>query len=327
MPFIGTTPTQGFVSSFPKQSFTPDGSTTDFALTNPVATANDLEVFVGNVRQEPTAAYSATGTTLSMTEAPATGLNFYVINKSFAQVTTTPPDGSVSSAKLATTLDLSGAGRTGHGGLKSVQVFTSSGTYTKPAGINTLKVICTGGGGGGGEGKATFNYNGGGAAGGTAIDIIDASSITTVAVTVGAGGALQNAGNGSAGNDGATSSFGSFCSATGGEGGKQEGGTHPKAQSGVGSGGVINLQGGQGVSQGGGNVADEAGGAKGGASFWGGGGVGAKGGDQSVTGMSGEQGRAPGSGGGGGRHSSANGGTFGIGAAGKDGIVYVEEYA
>ena len=100
MPFIGTTPTQGFVSSFPKQSFTPNGSTTVFTLTNPVATANDLEVFVGNVRQEPTAAYSAAGTTLTMTEAPATGLNFYVINKSFAQVTTNTPDGSVSTAKI-----------------------------------------------------------------------------------------------------------------------------------------------------------------------------------------------------------------------------------
>ena len=35
-----------------------------------------------------------------MTEAPDTGLNFYVINKSQAQVTTNPPDGSVSTAKL-----------------------------------------------------------------------------------------------------------------------------------------------------------------------------------------------------------------------------------
>lgn len=100
MPFIGTTPVQGFVSSFPKQSFTPNGSTTVFTLTNPVATANDLEVFVGNVRQEPTTAYTAAGTTLTMTEAPDTGLNFYVINKSFAQVTTNTPDNSVSTAKL-----------------------------------------------------------------------------------------------------------------------------------------------------------------------------------------------------------------------------------
>ena len=100
MPFIGTTPTQGFVSSFPKQSFTPNGSTTVFTLTNPVATANDLEVFVGNVRQEPTTAYTAAGTTLTMSEAPDAGLNFYVINKSFAQVTTTPPVNSISTDKI-----------------------------------------------------------------------------------------------------------------------------------------------------------------------------------------------------------------------------------
>ena len=100
MPFLGTTPTQGFVSSFPKQSFTPNGSTTVFTLTNPVATANDLEVFVGNVRQEPTTAYTAAGTTLTMSEAPNTGLNFYVINKSFAQVTTTPPANSISTDKI-----------------------------------------------------------------------------------------------------------------------------------------------------------------------------------------------------------------------------------
>ena len=100
MPFLGTTPTQGFVGANPKQSFTANGSTTVFTLTHPVANANDLEVFVGNVRQEPTAAYSAAGTTLTMTEAPDTGLNFYVINKSQAQVTTTPPDGSVGTGKI-----------------------------------------------------------------------------------------------------------------------------------------------------------------------------------------------------------------------------------
>ena len=100
MPFLGTTPTQGFVGANPKQSFTANGSTTVFTLTNPVASANDLEVFVGNVRQEPTAAYTAAGTTLTMSEAPDTGLNFYVINKSQAQVTTTPPVNSVSTDKI-----------------------------------------------------------------------------------------------------------------------------------------------------------------------------------------------------------------------------------
>jgi len=37
-------------------------------------------VFVGNVRQEPTDAYSVSGTTLTMTAAPASGLNFYVLH-------------------------------------------------------------------------------------------------------------------------------------------------------------------------------------------------------------------------------------------------------
>ncbi len=101
MPFLGTTPTQGFVGANPKQSFTANGSTTVFTLTHPVANANDLEVFVGNVRQEPTAAYTAAGTTLTMSEAPASGLNFYVINKSQAQVTSRPIDGSVVTASLA----------------------------------------------------------------------------------------------------------------------------------------------------------------------------------------------------------------------------------
>ena len=213
----------------------------------------------------------------------------------------------------------------GHGGLKSVQVFTSSGTYTKPSGINTIRVTCTGGGGSGGEGKGTYNYNGGGAAGGTAIDIIDASGISTVTVTIGSGGATVTAGNGSAGNAGATSSFGSYCSATGGEGGKQEGGGQPRAQPGTGSGGVINIIGGQGQSQGGGNTVDEARGAIGGASFWGGGGTGACGGRDDLAGLHGEAGRAYGSGGGGGGHSPNTG--MGNGGAGKIGIIYIEEYA
>ena len=127
MPFLGTTPTQGFVSSFPKQSFTPNGSTTVFTLTNPVASANDLEVFVGNVRQEPTTAYTAAGTTLTMSEAPATGLNFYVINKSFAQVTTTPPANSISTDKI-----ISNA-------VTSAKIANSAITDAKIAGISTSK--------------------------------------------------------------------------------------------------------------------------------------------------------------------------------------------
>ena len=144
MPFLGTTPVQGFVSSFPKQSFTPNGSTTVFTLTNPVATANDLEVFVGNVRQEPTTAYTAAGTTLTMSEAPASGLNFYVINKSFAQVTTNPPDGSVSTAKLDSNA-VTTAKSTGLQRRISTGPTTMSGslvTLNVTAGVKKIELFC-----------------------------------------------------------------------------------------------------------------------------------------------------------------------------------------
>ena len=78
MPFIGKQTTTGF-GSITKQDFTPDGSTTVFTLNRNVGSSNDVAVFVGNVRQEPTDAYSVSGTTLTMTAAPASGVNFYVI--------------------------------------------------------------------------------------------------------------------------------------------------------------------------------------------------------------------------------------------------------
>jgi hypothetical protein len=86
------------------------------------------------------------------------------------------------------------------GGLKSVQAFTVSGTWTKPAGINFIEVIVTGGGGGSGD------FDSGGedaAAGATAIKFLDVSAISSATITIGAGGA----GNGSTGTDGGDSSY------------------------------------------------------------------------------------------------------------------------
>ena len=334
MPFLGTTPTQGFVSSFPKQSFTADSSTTVFTLTNPVANANDLEVFVGNVRQEPTAAYSAAGTTLTMTEAVSSGLNFYVIFKNKAQVTTTPPVNSISTdkivnnavtvGKLATsgTLPaLNGSALTHTGGLKSIQVFTSAGTatYTKPAGIRTVKVTVTGAGGQGGGYGAAHDYGAGGGAGGTSIALVDVSSISTVTVNVGAGGsggsATQDGGAGSG------SSFGSFCTGNGGGGGRQGNyGAVQGGQGGAATGGDINISGGMGEN-GVDNDYQPSGvnyrsAANGGASFWGGGGRGGAHNQGASAGM------AFGTGGGAGSGSNS-----GVGGNGQTGIVYVEEYA
>lgn len=207
------------------------------------------------------------------------------------------------------------------GGLQSQQVFTSNGTWTKPSGIKKIKVIVTGAGGGGGGGQSTGNGGAGGGAGGTAIEIIDVSSVSTVSVTIGSGG--SGGGNNSSGTGGGTSSFGSYCSASGGYGGttgNQQNNPASTYTRGVGTGGDINITGGDGMASSGGSEDDEPAGSHGGASFWGDGGMSGAPNGSSNGGV----GQAYGSGGGGGDHNASNGSANG--GAGKAGICVVEEY-
>jgi hypothetical protein len=206
------------------------------------------------------------------------------------------------------------------GGLQSMQVFTSSGTYTKPSGITKIKVIVTGGGGGGGSGSSNYNSSSGGGAGGTAIKFITSGIGATETVTIGLGGNGGASGSsGVYGTAGGTSSFGSHASATGGFAGNEN--ADPAVFTrGVGSGGDINITGGDAQGyQGGTDTPDSAGGSMGGASYWGGGGM------TGGSSFNSASGQAYGSGGGGGDHDGAS--TFTGGGNGKAGIIVVEEYA
>ena len=210
-------------------------------------------------------------------------------------------------------------------GLQSQQVFTSSGTWTKPSGINLVKVYVTGGGGGGAGGNGNTNTGGGGGAGGTAIELIDVSSVSTVTVTIGAAGSAGAADG--AGGAGGTSSFGSYCSGTGGGAGKTWNTSGDSGQGGSGSGGDINIGGGDGAQPHPHDASDDGQSAHGGNSYWGGAGQGAFGAsgytrtNQSYAAA--RAGKAFGAGGGGGGH---NGSVQSPGAAGAAGVVVVEEY-
>lgn len=120
-------------------------------------------------------------------------------------------------------------------------VFDTPGTtnWTVPAGVSHVRARVWGGGGSGGSSTAIQNAGGGGGAGGYSEGVFEVTPGQLIAVTAGAGG------NGTAGG---TSSFGSYCSASGGSAGANgsAGGVGMGGAGGSGVGGAINISGGNG---------------------------------------------------------------------------------
>ena len=134
MGYVGNQTTNSY-SSFDKQDLTGvTGSPAKrgFTLSHAVANAQEIEVFVNNVRQEPGEAYTVSGTGLTMTGDVETTDDFYVVFQGKALQTIVPPDASVTKAKMGTTeLDL--ATIKDSTGTNTAMTIDSSGVISTPA--------------------------------------------------------------------------------------------------------------------------------------------------------------------------------------------------
>jgi hypothetical protein len=137
----GYDPTRASVPQLDAERFNGNASTTAFTLTRQVVSPTDIDVYVENVKQEPTSAYTVSGYTLNFTEAPSSGTNnIYVIYRASATSNYAyVPDGSITYAKLANNIRQF-----------TVDTFTANGTGSTvaltetPASANSLIVSVDG---------------------------------------------------------------------------------------------------------------------------------------------------------------------------------------
>ena len=96
MAYLGNKPKNNLLTMNSSQ-YSGDNSNTTFTLSQSVGNVNEIEVYVGTVRQDPFSAYSVTGgTSLVFTAAPPLGTNnVYVVYQGKAVGTTTPGENSI----------------------------------------------------------------------------------------------------------------------------------------------------------------------------------------------------------------------------------------
>ena len=109
MAYIGVQPADAY-TSFAVQHFTTSATDT-FTLDYPVANENEIALFINNVRQEPGSsyAYTASGTTLTLSSAITGSDSMYAVFIGKAVQTVTPASGSVTNDMISYPLAKSGA--------------------------------------------------------------------------------------------------------------------------------------------------------------------------------------------------------------------------
>ena len=115
MPYLGNELATQF-QAFVTQTITGDGST-GYTLDRAVANGKELLVYINNVKQEEGSgkSYTASGTTITFSEAVASGDSCYLVYMGSAQQTVTAPAGSIVSSQFSSA-DLTLTGDVGIGG-------------------------------------------------------------------------------------------------------------------------------------------------------------------------------------------------------------------
>jgi len=103
MAYIGNTPAESF-ASFETETFTVS-ATTNYTLSHSVTNENEIRLVINGVVQQPGSgkAYTASGTTLTLTSATVSGDVMYAVYLGRALQTVNPPNASVGLSQLSAT--------------------------------------------------------------------------------------------------------------------------------------------------------------------------------------------------------------------------------
>ena len=104
MSYIGNQPAESY-ASFETETFTVS-ATTNYTLSHAVTNENDIRLVINGVVQQPGSgkAYTASGTTLTLSSATASGDVMYAVYLGRALQTVNPPNASVGNSQTAPTI-------------------------------------------------------------------------------------------------------------------------------------------------------------------------------------------------------------------------------
>jgi hypothetical protein len=104
MPFIGNQPAESY-ASFETETFTVS-ATANYTLSHAVTNENEIRLVINGVVQQPGSgkAYTASGTTLTLSSATVSGDSMYAVYLGRALQTVNPPAASVGNSQTASTI-------------------------------------------------------------------------------------------------------------------------------------------------------------------------------------------------------------------------------